>query len=219
LELLNNIINDYLIPIAGEAHFGLFLLVWFSAIWPLALPEEAFTLLGGALVAYGKLQWAPATLAIIGGITATNVTQYGLGRGGLKLLSGTRFGKRIIHSRSFRRANQAMTEKGIWAIVGCRFFFGTRAPTYIATGFFRYRFWKFFSVDSTVVLIHGIPFMIVGYLFAEQIDSLIEFMEELGVWSLVFLGAALLAFFGFKRWRSKRLDKKETGPLCPSTQD
>jgi membrane protein DedA with SNARE-associated domain len=203
LELLNSFVDNFLTPFAGNPHLGLFLIVWFSAIFPLAPPEEAFTLLGGAAVAGGVLDGFWTGTAIIGGIIATNITQYWMGRGGLKLLSGTRIGKRIIDSRSFRRARQAMIEKGIWAIVGCRFFFGTRAVTYMATGFFRYRFWKFTAIDSSVVLLHGIPFLIVGYLFHEQIDGIITFMERLGVWSLVVLIALIAAFFGFKFWRAR----------------
>ena len=204
VDLLNAFVDDFLTPFAGNPHLGLFLVVWFSAIFPLAPPEEAFTLLGGAAVAGGVLDGFGAGAAILGGIIATNATQYWMGRGGLKLLSGTRFGNRIINSKSFRRARRAMLEKGIWAIVGCRFFFGTRAPTYMATGFFRYRFWKFFAIDSSVVLLHGIPFLIVGYLFHEQIDGIISFMEELGLWSLLLLIAVIAGFFGTKVLLARR---------------
>lgn len=209
MELLNSFVDNFLTPFAGNPHLGLFLVVWFSAIFPLAPPEEAFTLLGGAAVAGGVLDGFWAGVAIIGGIIATNVTQYWMGRGGLKLLSGTRLGNRIINSKSFRNARRAMIEKGIWAIVGCRFFFGTRAPTYLATGFFRYRFWKFFAIDSTVVLLHGIPFMIVGYLFHEQIDGILTFMEELGIWSLLILIVLIGGFFGFKIWRARRREANQ----------
>ena len=213
MELLNTFVEEFLTPFAGNPHLGLFLIVWFSAIFPLAPPEEAFTLLGGAAVAGGVLNGFWAGVAIIGGIIATNVTQYWMGRGGLKLLSGTRLGNRIINSKSFRKARRAMIEKGIWAIVGCRFFFGTRAPTYLATGFFRYRFWKFFAIDSTVVLLHGIPFLIIGYIFHEQIDSILTFMEELGIWGLVLLIALIAGFFGYKIWRGRRHEREqETEP-------
>ena len=43
-----------------------------------------------------------------------------------------------------------MADKGIWAIILCRFVFGTRAPTYVASGFLRYSFPKFVAVDSSV---------------------------------------------------------------------
>ncbi len=209
MDLLNSFVEHFLTPFAGNPHIGLFLVVWFSAVFPLAPPEEAFTLLGGAAVAGGILNWFGAGLAILGGIMATNATQYWMGRGGLKLLSGTRLGNRIVNSTSFRKARKAMLEKGIWAIVGCRFFFGTRAPTYMATGFFRYRFWKFFSIDSTAVLLHGIPFLILGYVFHEQIGGLLSFMERLGLWSLLFLVAIVGLFIGLKILLRKRQQAKE----------
>jgi len=204
LDLLQSFVHDFLTPFGGNPHLGLFLIVWFSAVFPLAPPEEAFTLLGGACVAGGFLHWFWGSLAILGGIIATNISQYWMGRAGLKLLSGTRLGNRIIHSRGFRRARQAMLERGIWAIVGCRFFFGTRAPTYLATGFFRYRFWKFAAVDSSVVVVHGLVFILIGTYFSDQIGGVLNFMGERGLWSLLLLLAAVGVFIGLRIYLARR---------------
>ena len=204
MELLQSFINDFLTPIFGDPHVGLFAFVWFSAVFPLAPPEEAFTLLGGACIATGVLQPVWGTLAIIGGIIATDLTQYWMGRGGLKLLGGTRIGKRFIRSRSFQNAREKFERKGVWAIVGCRFFFGTRAPTYMATGFLSYSFLKFAIIDSSVVVLHGALFLTIGYLCHEQIDSIVEFFEKLGIWSLVVLVVLIALFFAYKYMKNRR---------------
>jgi membrane protein DedA with SNARE-associated domain len=204
LEFLQSCIDDFFIPVFGDPHLGLFLFVWFSAIFPLAPPEEAFTLLGGACIAGDLLHPALGSIAIIGGIIATDLTQYWMGRGGLKILSGTRVGKRFIQSRGFNRAREGFEKKGIWAIIGCRFFFGTRAPTYMATGFLRYSFLKFAIVDSSVVLLHGVLFLIIGYIFHQQIDSVIEFIEKLGIWSLLILIGLIVLFFLYKFLKNRR---------------
>ncbi len=209
MEDLASFITAVLKPLFGEPHFGLFLFVWFSAIFPLALPEEAFTLLGGACMAQGilSLYWGP--LAIVGGIIITNVTQYWMGRGVLKLFSGTRVGKHIIRSRSFRRAKDSFYRKGIWAIVGCRFFFGTRAPTYVVTGFLRYHFWKFFAIDSSVSVVHGMSFLVIGYLFQQQIQSLLVVIKQLGIWSLGILVALIVLFFFLRRYLDQKREDRE----------
>ncbi|MBW1809241.1 MAG: hypothetical protein JRJ87_13685 [Deltaproteobacteria bacterium] len=204
MEFLESCINDFFIPIFGDAHLGLFLFVWFSAIFPLAPPEEAFTLLGGACIAGGLLSPFLGGLAIIGGIIATDITQYWMGRGVLGLLSGTRIGKRFIQSRGFKNAKKKMAAKGIWAIIGCRFFFGTRAPTYVASGFLRYSFVKFAIVDSSIVLLHGVGFLVVGYAFVDQIDSIIVTVEKAGIWALVGLIGLIAAFFTYKYIKSRR---------------
>jgi membrane protein DedA with SNARE-associated domain len=204
LELLQAFVQDFLTPFGGNPHLGLFLLVWVSAVLPIAPPEEAFTLLGGACMAGGLLDWFWGGLAILGGIIATNSTQYWLGRGGLKLLSGTNLGNRILHSRGFRRARRTMLERGIWAIVGCRFFFGTRTPTYLATGFFRYRFWKFAAIDASVVILHGALFLALGYAFSDQIDGLLSFFHALGLWSLLVLLLVMAGVVGLKILMARR---------------
>ncbi len=192
MDVIQTFFEQYLTPFAGNPHLGLFLVVWFSAIFPLALPEEAFTLLGGACVAHGLLEPLPTALAILGGIIATNDTQYWMGRGVLGLLRTTRLGQRMIRSHSFQRSQDLMHRKGLWAIVGCRFFFGTRAPTYMAAGFLHFPFLKFWLVDTSVVLLHGIPFLLVGYFFAGGIARILNAMEQLGYWSLALLVAFLL---------------------------
>jgi membrane protein DedA with SNARE-associated domain len=206
LELLQAFVDDFLTPFAGNPHFGLFLIVWFSAVFPLAPPEEAFTLLSGAAIAGGILHWFLGGFAVIGGIIATNITQYWMGRGVLKMLMGTRIGNKFVNSRSFRRARKTMAQKGIWAIVGCRFFFGTRAPTYVATGFLRYRFWKFVAIDATTTVLHGLAGLILGYIFCKQIDGILDFMRDLGIWSLILLIALIAAIFGIKYLRRKKAD-------------
>ena len=196
VELLQSFVENVLTPIAGDPHLGLFLMVLLTAVIPLAPPEEAFTLFGGACIACGVLHPFWAGLAILGGIIAVNSILYWMGRGGLKLLSGTRLGNRILNSHGFKRARKTMYRKGIWAIVGCRFFFGTRTPTYLAAGFFRYRYTKFLLIDGITVLLHGIPFLIIGYLFSDQIEGILRLMERLGIWSVVLLlGIIAIVFF------------------------
>jgi membrane protein DedA with SNARE-associated domain len=209
VEDLASFITTVLKPLFGEPHLGLFLFVWLSAIFPLAPPEEAFTLLGGACIAQGILSvyWGP--MAIVGGIIITNVTQYWMGRGVLKLFSGTRLGNHIIHSHSFRRAKDTFLRKGIWAIIGCRFFFGTRAPTYVVTGFLRYHFWKFFAIDSSVAVVHSMAFLAVGYVFQQQIQSLMIIIKQLGIWSLVILVALIVFFFLLRRYLDQRHEDRE----------
>lgn len=203
MELLQTFIDKFLTPLGGDPHVGLFLFVWFSAVFPLAPPEEAFTLLGGACIATGVLKPFYGGLAIIGGIIATDLTQYWMGRGGLKLLSETKLGKRLVNSRSFARARSSFEKKGIWAIIGCRFFFGTRAPTYMATGFLHYSFIKFAIVDSSVVLLHGLTFLIIGYVFHRQIDGIVGFFEKLGIWSLVVLIGLIALFVAYKLLKNR----------------
>ena len=94
--------------------------------------------------------------------------------------------------------DRSQVKKGVWAIVTCRFFFGARAPTYLATGFFRYNFWKFTLVDSSVVLFHGIPFLLIGYYYSDQIDGIISWVRQLGLWSLALLVLIVGSYFAVR---------------------
>jgi membrane protein DedA with SNARE-associated domain len=215
VDVIQTFFEQYLTPFAGNPHLGLFLVVWFSAVFPLALPEEAFTLLGGACIAHGLLEPIPTALAILGGIIATNDTQYWMGRGVLGLLQTTRLGQRMIRSRSFQRSQDLMHRKGLWAIVGCRFFFGTRAPTYIAAGFLRFPFLKFWLVDTSVVLLHGVPFLLAGYFFSGGIARILSAMEQLGYWSLALLVAFLLLCLLGRHLLGRRRRDPAPAPAAP----
>jgi membrane protein DedA with SNARE-associated domain len=204
LELLQSFVNDFLSPLGGDPHVGLFLFTWlFSVVNPLSPPEEFFTLLTGACITVGILHPFWGALSVLTAIIFTDICQYWLGRGVLKLFSGTRIGNRFIQSQGFRDARRKMAEKGIWAIALCRFFFGTRAVTYVASGFLRFSFVKFVVVDGLAVLLQGTLFVVLGALFSEQITAIIEAMHEFGIWSLIALLALIAAIFLIKYLRAR----------------
>jgi membrane protein DedA with SNARE-associated domain len=70
----------------------------------------------------------------------------------------------------------------------------------------RYRFWKFVAIDATTTVLHGLAGLILGYIFHQQIDSILDFMKDLGIWSLILLIALILAIFGIKYLRRKKTD-------------
>ena len=216
--MLRAFIHDVLTPLVGGPHLGLFLFVWFSAIFPLAPPEEAFTLLGGACIAQGVLGPWRGALAIIGGIIATDITQYWMGRAVLGLLATNRVGRRLVESRALRKTRASFKRRGIWAIVSCRFFFGTRAPTYMAAGFLHYSFPRFALVDSSIVLVHGLIFLLIGYLFSEQIDRIVNFVRQMGIWALVAL-VAILVIFVVLKFINGRNNNEEPEPSGPAAAD
>jgi membrane protein DedA with SNARE-associated domain len=48
--------------------------------------------------------------------------------------------------------------------------------------------------------------LILGYIFYQQIDGVLDFMKGLGIWSLVLLIALIAAIFGIKYLRRKKAD-------------
>ncbi|RME19405.1 MAG: DedA family protein [Deltaproteobacteria bacterium] len=214
MELLSDFIEGFLVPIFGDPHVGLFMFVWFSAVFPLAPPEEAFTLLGGACIGAGILKPAWGALAVIGGIIATDITQFWMGRGLVALTGKFRLGRKLIRAKGFQRACSRFRQKGVWAIIGCRFFFGTRAPTYMAAGFMHYPFARFAAIDSSIVVAHGGVFLVIGYIFRDQIDSIVDAVARLGMWNLAALAAIVLMVLLVKRLRNRKAADERTPAAC-----
>jgi len=99
--------------------------------------EDLTCLAAGALVAQGKQDFLPATLACLSGIYA----------GDLLLFLGGRFARgpvlRFVSEEKVIRASEWISRRGIAVVFLSRFTPGLRLPTYVAAGLLKTKFWRF----------------------------------------------------------------------------
>jgi len=73
-------------------------------------------------------------------------------------------------------------------------------------------------VDSSIVLVHGLIFLLIGYLFSEQIDRIVNFVRQMGIWALVAL-VAILVIFVVLKFINGRNNNEEPEPSGPAAAD
>src|SRR5437868_13928688 len=101
------------------------------------ITEDLTCIATGALVAQGRLNFFPATLACLLGIYA----------GDMLLFLGGRFAQRLVvrfvSREKIAQASEWMSRRGMAVVFLSRFAPGLRLPTYLAAGALKTRFWRF----------------------------------------------------------------------------
>jgi len=111
--------------------------------------EDAATITAGVLAAGGVIPVPVALGAVYFGIIAGDTGLYGIGRAAIA--SG--WAKRFITHRTLVEGRRWLRKRLVPALVGARFTPGMRAPTFLASGFLRISFWRFFAVITSVAAV------------------------------------------------------------------
>ena len=106
--------------------------------------EDAATITAGVLAVGGVIPAPIALGAVYLGIIAGDTGLYGIGRAAIK----TGWAQRFITPRSLSQGRRWLRRRLIPALIGARFTPGMRMPTFVASGFLRISFWRFFAVTG-----------------------------------------------------------------------
>ena len=111
--------------------------------------EDAATIAAGVLAVGGVIPAPVALGAVYIGIIAGDTGLYGIGRAAIS----TGWAQRFITARNLSQGRRWLRRRLIPALVGARFTPGMRAPTFLASGFLRISFWRFFAVITSVAAV------------------------------------------------------------------
>lgn len=111
--------------------------------------EDAATVTA-AVMAVGGIVPVPVALgSLYVGIIAGDAGLYGLGR----MAQATGWTQRWIKVRTLVQGRRWLRRRLITALVGARFTPGMRFPTFVASGFLRISFWRFFTIITAVAAV------------------------------------------------------------------
>ncbi len=111
--------------------------------------EDAATITAGVLAAGGILPAPLALGSVYVGIIAGDAGLYGIGRAAIKL----GWAQRFVTADNLAKGRRWLHRRLITALIGARFTPGMRLPTFLASGFLRISFWRFFAVIVTVAAV------------------------------------------------------------------
>jgi membrane protein DedA with SNARE-associated domain len=161
-------------------------------------------LAAGALVGYGKLELLPVYVLILSAALCSDLFYYHLGkwRGG-KILP---FLCRLSVSPDFciSRANELFARQGARSLLIAKFLPGVNALTPPLAGIFRMDLRKFLVWDSLGILLWISTFVLIGFQFHHQLESLAVQIAQLGNWLGALLLGALAVFMAWKFHRRRR---------------
>src|SRR5262245_25368375 len=165
-------------------HGGYFMLfgLLFACGLGLPLPEDIPLLISGALIGTGHMHWwfagPVAWLGIIGG----DCCLYYLGRKyGLEITRVPFVGKHLTKER-IERAEVLFNQWGIWVVAFGRLVAGIRGAMVVAAGATKFNFIKFIIADGIAAVVSGGLFMLLGFWFGSNLDTVRHWIHVGGRW-------------------------------------
>lgn len=173
----------------GYALLFLWVLAEQSAI---PLPSAPLLLAAGALVHAGKLSFLPAILCCLVAVLIADTIWFALGR---------RRGRQVLRlvcrlslepDSCVRRTEDTFLKYGLRSLLISKFIPGLNAVAAPLAGHSRTRYPRFALYDVAGALIWSGGYLMVGYLFSQQLETVVGYASRMGS-NLVLLVAALFA--------------------------
>ena len=212
--------KDFLIALlggtAGLTAYGLIFLVLLAAGFGLPLPEDIPLILGGVLVHRGQATlWKMIVVGYLGIIIGDSI-MFGLGRRfGSKVGVGTAPGifARIVTPEKRAQVEGMFKKYGERIVMLARFLPGVRTVTYFTAGSVGMSFPRFLAYDSFAALASAPLFVLLGYYFGSDIESLLTRVAAGERKVMAVLVALVVASVLFNRWRAAREKKANARAL------
>jgi membrane protein DedA with SNARE-associated domain/rhodanese-related sulfurtransferase len=169
------------------------------------LPAAPWLLAAGALAMAGKLSWLTALAAAVLGSLVADVIWFYLGRyGGQRVLN---FLCRISlePDACVRRTQDMFTRYGMRGIVAAKFIPGVSTLAPPLAGLSGISAGRFFFFDTLGSLLYGGCFILLGVLFARQLEQVIAALASLGSSALALLAGVAALYIGYKYYQRRRL--------------
>jgi len=175
------------------------------------MAEELVLLAGGVWVAAGVLDPLIMFIVTFLGVLIGDVFLFGLGRGmNSRLSRSPRFTDWF--ATKLERGRPFFARYGNITLFLARFIPGLRAPAFLIAGTMQMPLWRFVGIDTLASLIFVPVLCVIGYLFADQMDTIATWFlhTERAIGTLVVI--AFLSWLGRRYWGKHKRNAHVTPP-------
>lgn len=197
--------KDWLIALlestAGFTAYGLVFVILLAAGFGLPLPEDIPLVMGGVLVHRGQANLYVMIAVGYLGIIIGDSIMFSLGRRFEGRVPGLL--KRIITSERRQRVEELFKKHGEKIVMIARFLPGVRTVTYFTAGSVGMSYVRFAIYDSIAALASAPIFVVLGYYFGADIDSLLERIAHGERNVIIALVVIVIVGVLISRWRAR----------------
>ncbi len=170
------------------------------------IPEDVPLITAGVLAAYGGSNVVLASAFCLSFILARDFLFFWLGRRyGLKLLKSG-WGRRLVPADLVERMTERVLEHGVKIVAGGRFAVGLRTAIFFAAGVAAVPPRRFLLADGLAALVSVPLWVVLGWVFAENLDKLEPIVRDVRLASGVVI-AAIVGYFLVRWWRRRRAEE------------
>ncbi len=178
----------------------LMLLVSFLGSLGVPFPITPVIIAIGALSYEGFFDWRLAALACLLGAMLADISEFFIGR-----WAGKWFRRRFGEKMDWEQALEKFSRQGDWAILLTRFWLMPLAPPINVIAGSQYSFWRFLLVDFIGELIWVLVYGGLGYLFAGELERVIQVVEKFGWFSLALVIVGVGIYLIWHRGRPSKI--------------
>ena len=169
------------------------------------VPAAPLLVVAGSLAANGRMSLAGIVLVSIAANVLADWTWYAAGR---------HYGSRIMRlvcrvSQSpdscVRQSENLIVRWGGSSLVAAKFIPGVSVVAPPMTGAMRMPFWRFVIYDAFASLVWTALYVVLGMLFADQIQSVLNAMASASWVAAAIVGVLLVLFIAQRVWRRRRM--------------
>lgn len=179
-----------------------FLVTMIENIFPPS-PSDSVLVFTGTLIPLGTVGFIPLLLVATLGSVVGFIIMFVL---------GYNFGHRVVESNRIKFINQKSLEKpeewfrkwGYYLIVANRFLSGTRAVISFFAGMSELSLSKTIILSAVSALIWNAILIYLGYIFADNYQLILGYIEQYGKIIFIIISVLLVAFLIKKFWWDKR---------------
>jgi len=162
----------------------------------------------GALVRLGRLQMLVAITCCVGAALVADTVWFQLGR---------RRGQRVLHflcrvalepDSCVRRTENAFLKYGLNSLLVSKFVPGLNAVASPLAGSTGAQYWRFLVYDSSGALIWSAAYLTIGFVFFEQLESVLAYASRMGASLLSLVVSLFVLWIGWKFTQRRRFLKQ-----------
>ncbi len=168
------------------------------------LPSIPLLVTAGALVHLGRLQMLPAIGCCLGAALVADTVWFQLGRSrGHRVL---RFLCRVAlePDSCVRRTENVFLKHGLNSLLVAKFVPGLNAVAAPLAGSSGASYWRFLLYDSAGAVIWSAAYLILGFVFFEQLESVVGYASRMGSGLLILVVSLFALWIGWKFTQRRR---------------
>ncbi|MGJ7522611.1 VTT domain-containing protein [Variovorax sp. LT1P1] len=194
-----------LLSLATERGVAVVFLATLAARLGAPIPASAVLVVAGGLAAMGQIPlWSTVLGALLGNLLGDAAWFY----------AGRRFGHRIMRllckvslspDTCVRQSESLITRWGGMSLIAAKFVPGVSVVAPPMAGALHMSTARFVGFDTLAALLWSAAFLIPGWLFSTQIQSVLDAMADAGAAALLVLLVAVAAGIGLRYWRRRAM--------------
>ncbi len=182
------------------------------------IPAVPFLLAAGSLARSGESSFMLSLGLAFLACTIDDLTMFHFGRFRGSRTLGTLCRISLDPGTCIRRTEDLFMRYGLRSLFIAKFITGLGPVAATLSGHFGIPKLRFLSYSSLGSFMWILIYLVIGYIFSDQLEDIAEYLARFGIWFLIFLGGVVIAYIIYRYMKRQRILRELNIPKI-STED